>query len=175
MQRFIGRLLLSLVLLSATHAYARGTVFVSPSVGTASISNIDGYKDAALLRVDAAYFLLPELGVGLFGMQYSDFESSGSGNAVSIKLSGFGPSVTGRWPVHPNVQPYVRLDYMRWEVESHGLGRLLASDTGGSAGLTAGVHFPIKRIFGAKVEVSRYNNVSGADIQQVSVGAVFEF
>jgi hypothetical protein len=111
----------------------------------------------------------------LFGVQYEGFESSGSGNAVKIKLSGFGPGVTGRWPVHPNVQPYVRLDYMFWNAESIALGRTLAKEDGGSAGLALGVHFPIKRIFGAKVEVSRYNNVSGADIQQVLVGAVFEF
>jgi len=175
MNRFIGRLLFSLLLLSVTHAYARGTFVVSPSVGAASISNISGYKDSNAARVDASYFLLPELGVGLFGINYSDFKSGGSGNAVSIKLSGYGPSMTGRWPVHPNVQPYARLDYMLWKAEANGLGRILANDKGGSAGLAVGVHFPIKRIFGVKAEVSRYNNVSGADIQQFSVGAVFEF
>jgi hypothetical protein len=175
MERSIVRLLFSLLLLSATQAYARGTFVISPSVGSASISNISGYKESSVARLDAGYFPLPELGVGLFGIGYSDFKSNGSGNAVAIKLSGYGPSVTGRWPVHPNVQPYVRLDYLFWKAESTGLGRTLANDKGGSAGLAAGVHFPIKRFLGAKVEVSRYNNVSGADIQQFSIGAVFEF
>jgi hypothetical protein len=163
------------LLLSATHAYARGTFAISPSAGSASISNVSGYKESSFARVDAGYFPLPELGVGLFGITYSDFKSSGSGNAVAIKLSGYGPSVTGRWPVHPNVQPFVRLDYLVWRAESTGLGRSLANDKGGSAGFAAGVHFPIKGLFGAKVEMSRYNNVSGANIQQFSVGAVFEF
>jgi hypothetical protein len=171
----VCRLLLTLLLLSATHAYARGTFMVSPSVGGASISNINGYEDSTFGRVDAGYFLLPEIGVGLFGAGYSGFKSGGSGNTVEVKISGFGPAVTGRWPVHPHVQPFVRLDYMRWEAESTALGRSLGKDKGGSAGFAAGVHFPIYKFLGAKAEASAYNNVSGADIRQFSVGVVFEF
>jgi len=83
--------------------------------------------------------------------------------------------VTGRWPVHPHIQPYVRLDYLLWNVEATGLGRTLAKDSGGSAGFAVGVQFPIKSIYGIKAEVSGYNNVSGADIRQLSLGATFEF
>jgi len=175
MERLTSGLLLSLLLMFATHANARGTFVVSPSVGSASINNISGYDNANFLRVDGGYYPLPELGINLFGVGYSNFNSNGGGNSVAIKLSGYGPGVTGRWPVHPNVQPYVRIDYMLWKTEATGLGRTLANDKGGSAGLAVGAQFPIKRLFGLKAEVSGYNNVSGANIRQVSVGAAFEF
>ncbi|MBI5891346.1 MAG: hypothetical protein HZB47_11825 [Nitrosomonadales bacterium] len=169
-----SRLLLTLLLLSATHAYAEMSFAVSPSVGDASISNIGGYQNSNYARIDGSFYPLPELGINVFGASYTGFKSSG-GNEVSIKLTGYGTGVTGRWPVHPHVQPYVRVDYLLWKATSTGLGRTLGTDTGGSAGLAAGVQFPIKRFFGLKAEASAYNNVSGADIRQFSLGAVFEF
>jgi hypothetical protein len=117
---------------------------------------------------------MPEVGVGVFVTSYPGFKSS-AGNEVTIKVKGYGVGVTGRWPVHPYAQPYVRLDYMRWDAEAEGLGRTLAKDSGGSAGLALGAQFPIAGFFGLKAEVSGYNNVSGADIRQFSVGAMFEF
>ena len=175
MDRHICRLLLSLLLLSATHAYAERSYVISPSVGGASISNIDGYKNSPYLRVDGSFHPLPQFGINLFVAGYSGFKSSGSGNEVNIKLNGYGAGVTGRWPIHPHVQPYVRVDYMRWNAEATGLGRTLAKDKGGSAGLAVGIQFPIKSIIGVKAEVSGYNNVSGADIRQFSLGLTLEF
>jgi hypothetical protein len=175
MNHSIGRLLLSVLLLAATQAYARGTFAVSPSVGVASISNINGYGNSSYLRVDGGFYPLPEIGVNLFAVNYFGFKSSVGGNDVEIKVTGFGPGVTGRWPVHPHVQPYVRVDYMRWNAKSTGFGRTLAEDKGGSAGLAVGVQFPIKSYYGVKTEVSGYNNVSGANIRQFAVGMAFEF
>ncbi len=175
MKHPVCRLLLSLLLLSATHAYAERSFVVSPSVGDASISYINGYNNSPYLRVDGSFHPIPQFGVNLFAASYSGFNSSGSGNAVAIKLSGVGAGVTGRWPVHPHVQPYVRLDYMLWNAESTALGRTLAKDKGGSAGLAVGVQFPIRSIFGIKAEASSYNKVSGANIRQFSLGATFEF
>lgn len=170
----VCRLLLSLLLLSATHAYAERSFVVSPSVGDASISNISGYNKSSFLRVDGSFYPLPQFGVNLFAVSYPGFKSSGGTN-VAIKLNGVGAGVTGRWPVHPHVQPYVRLDYMQWNAESTALGRTLAKDKGGSAGLAVGVQFPIRSIFGIKAEASGYNKVSGANIRQFSLGATFEF
>lgn len=175
MDRFTSRLLLSMLLLSATHAYAERTYVVSPSVGSASISNINGYKKSSFVRVDGTFYPIPEFGVGLFVADYSGFNSNVGGSEVGIKLNGGGAGVTGRWPVHPHVQPYVRVDYMRWNAEATGFGRTLAKDSGGSAGLAVGVQFPIRRMFGVKAEASGYNNVSGADIRQFSVGLALEF
>src|SRR5512143_3080142 len=175
MYRSVSRLFLSLsLLLSATHAYAEKTFTVTPSVGSASIKNIDGYKNSPFVRVDGSFNPIPQFGINLFAASYSGFDSSG-GNDVAIKLNGYGAGVTGRWPVHPHVQPYVRLDYMRWNAEATGLGRTLAKDSGGSAGLAIGAQVPIKGIFGAKAEVSGYNNVSGANIRQFSLGMTVEF
>jgi hypothetical protein len=175
MDRFIRRLLLSLLLLSATHVYAESSFVVSPLVGSASISNITSYNNSPYLRVDGSFHPIPQFGINLFVAGYSGFRSSGGGNDVTIKLNGAGAGVTGRWPVHPHVQPYVRLDYMLWNAESTGLGRTLAKDKGGSAGLAVGAQFPIKSIYGVKAEVSGYNNVSGADIRQFSLGLALEF
>lgn len=175
MNRFIRRLLLSLLLLTATRVYAESSFIVSPSLGVASISNIDGYNSSAFLRVDGSFYPLPQLGFNVFVAGYPGFDSSGSGNNVSIKITGYGAGVTGRWPVHPHMQPYVRVDYMKWNAEAAGLGRTLAKDNGGSAGLAMGMQFPIKKIFGIKAEASGYNNVSGADIRQFSVGLTLEF
>lgn len=175
MNRFIHRLLLSLLLLPAAHVHAENSFVVSPSVGAASISNIDGYKTAAYLRVDGSFYLLPQLGVNVFVANYPGFDSSGSGNEVTIKMNGYGAGVLGKWPVHPHVQPYVRVDYMLWNAEATGLGRTLAKDRGGSAGFAVGMQFPIISLFGVRAEVAGYNNISGADIRQISVGATFEF
>ncbi|HLZ33924.1 MAG TPA: outer membrane beta-barrel protein [Nitrospira sp.] len=175
MDRFTRRLLLSLLLLSANHAYAERTYVVSPSVGSASISNINGYRNSPFLRVDGTFYPIPEFGVGLFVADYSGFNSNVGGSEVGIKVTGGGAGVTGRWPVHPHAQPYFRVDYMRWNAEATGFGRTLAKDRGGSAGLALGVQFPIRRMFGVKAEAAGYNNVSGADIRQLSVGLTLEF
>ncbi len=174
MDRLILRTLFSLLLLSAPHAYAERSYVVAPSVGAASISNIDGYDNSAYVRVDGAFHPIPQVGVGVFVASYPGFKSS-SGNEVTVKVNGYGVGVTGRWPVHPHVQPYVRLDYMRWDAEAEAFGRTLAKDSGGSPGLALGAQFPIKGFFGLKAEASGYNDVSGADIRQFSVGAMFEF
>jgi Outer membrane protein beta-barrel domain len=174
MNHTICRLLLTLLLLSASHAYAEMSYIISPSVGSASIRNINGYDNSPYLRVDGSFHPIPEFGINLFAVSYSGFKTSGSGNGVDIKLNGYGAGVTGRWPVHPHVQPYVRLDYMLWNAEASGLGRTLGNDKGGSAGFAVGVQCPIRRIFGVKAEVSGYNNVSGANIRQFSLGLVIE-
>ncbi len=176
MDRFFCRLLFPLLLLlSATHVHAASSFVISPSVGSASISNISGYKSSTFLRLDGSFHPIPQLGVGVSLVGYPRFDSNGGGNNVSIKVTGYGAGVTGRWPVHPHVQPYVRVDHILWNAEVTGLGRTLAKDKGGSPGLAVGMQFPIKSIFGIKAEVSGYNNVSGADIRQFSLGATFEF
>lgn len=175
MHRPIFRLVVSLLLLTATQAHADKSFMVSPAVGKASISNISGYGDANLLRVDGSYYLLPEFGFNVFVAGYQDFKSSGSGTAVAIKVNGFGPGLIARWPVHPNVQPYARLDYMRWTAEATGLGRTLGKDTGGSMGLALGAQFPISSRLGIRAEVAGYNNVSGANIRQFLVGLTVGF
>lgn len=175
MDRFIHKLLLSLLLLSATHVYAESSFVVSPSVGSASVSNIAGYKNSPFLRVDGTFHPLPQFGVNVFVAGYPGFDSSSGAHDITIRVTGGGAGVIGRWPVHSHVQPYVRLDYMLWNVRSIALDRTLAKDTGGSAGFAAGVQFPIKKFFGIKAEASSYNNVSDADIRQFSVGLTFEF
>lgn len=175
MERFIRKLFLAMLLLPATHVHAESSFIVSPSVGGASISNIDGYDKSPFVRIDGSFHPLPQFGINVFVAHYPGFDASGGGNDVSIKLTGYGAGVTGRWPVHPHMQPYVRLDYMRWHAEATGIGRTLANDKGGSAGLAMGLQFPIRRIFGIKAELSGYNNVSGADIRQLSIGLTLEF
>lgn len=175
MDRLINVLLLPVLLLAATPAVAERSYVVSPTLGYASISNIDGYKDAANIRIEGSFYPIPQFAANLFVVSYAGFESSGGGNVVTLDVNGYGAGVTGRWPVHPHVQPYARLDYMLWNVEATGLGRTLAKDQGGSAGFALGMQFPIKSFVGVKAELSGYNNVSGADIRQFSVGATFEF
>jgi len=169
------KLSFSLLLFSATHAYADGGSFViSPSVGRASISNIDGYEKSRFVRIDGSLYPQPQFGIGVFAARYPAFDASGSGNNVSIKLDGYGAGMTGRWSFNQNVQAYVRVEYMRWKVEASGLNRTLAKDEGGSAGLAVGMQFPVKGSFGIKAEAAGYNNVSGADIRQLSLGLTFE-
>ncbi len=174
MDRNIYGVIVSLLLLVATPAFADKSFMVSPSVGNASINNISGYKNAYIARVDAAFFPIPEFGVGVFALASSEFRSSG-GQDVFVKVTGPGLGVTGRWPAHPHMQPYARADYLFWTAEANGLGRALGKESGGSAGLALGVQFPIKRFLGIKTEVSGYNKVSGAQIRQFSVGLTFEF
>lgn len=175
MDRFNRALLLALLLLPAAPSHAELSFAVAPSLGIATISNIDGYNDANLLRVDGSFYPLPQVAVNLFVTKYADFESSGYGNDVAIELQGGGVGVIGRWPLHPHVMPYLRAEYLLWSAKATGLDRTLAEDDGGSAGLAIGAHFPIKKIYGIKTEFAGYNNVSGANIRQFSVGVMFEF
>jgi hypothetical protein len=175
MNRIISRLLFSLLLLSATQAYADGSFVISPSLGGAKISNISGYSNAAFMRVDGSFFPIPEFGVGAFVAGYQDFKPSNGNNGTAIKVNGYGVGITGRWPVSPHVQPYARIDYMRWDVEARGLGLSIAKQSGGSPGLALGVQFPIRRMIGVKAEVSAYNKVSDANLRQFSIGWLFEF
>lgn len=175
MNLHIIRWVLALLLLSATQAYARGTFVVSGMAGSASPGTGSGFSNSNLVRLDGGYFLLPEFGFNLSVANYNSFTSLGSGTRIDIKITGGALGVVGKWPVHPHVQPYVRLDYMRWNAKATGLNRTLGTDQGGSAGLAVGVQVPIKKIFGAKAEVSGYNNVSGVNIRQIAIGWVLEF
>lgn len=175
MVRHICSLLLSLLLFLAASAHAEQSFMVSPSVGNASINNISGYKNSSFLRIDGSYYPLPEIGIGVFIVKYSDFESSGAGNKVAIKMDGSGVGLTAKLPIHPHVQPYVRIEYMRWNAEATGLGRTLGTDKGGSTGLALGMQFPIRKMFGVKAEAAGYNKVSGANIRQFSVGLTLKF
>src|ERR1022692_2754347 len=94
----IYKLLLSLWLLAATQAYAEQSYAISPSVGNASISNINGYNSSPYLRLDGSLFPIPQLGINLFAASYSGFNSSGGTN-VAIKLNGYGAGGTGRGPI----------------------------------------------------------------------------
>ena len=156
MSRPVSRLFFPLLLLSATSAHAERTFAVAPSVGVAS-SNVEGSNKGVFGRVDATYYPTPQFGIGLFSTGYYGF-------------TGYGAGLTGIWPVHPHVEPYVRVDYMVWN--NVGLNR---SGSGVSAGLALGVQFPIKGIFGVKAEVAGYNNVNGEDVTQFSLGLMFQF
>jgi hypothetical protein len=175
MDRLVFKLLVSLLLSIATQAHADKSFMVSPSIGNASTSNIKGYDNVSMTRVDGSYFPVPELGVNLFVEKYSDFKPSGNGPAVAINVKGYGTGIIGRWPVHPNVQPYVRLDYMRWTVEAVGLGRVLGRDIGHSPGLALGVHFPITEKYGVKAEASGFNKVNSANIRKLMLGLTIAF
>jgi len=167
-------LLMFLLFLPAAHA--RDMSFtVSPSTGMATISNMDGYDDAPFLRIYGGFHPLPQLGLYAFGVDYADFDSNRGSNNVTIKVNGFGVGVMGRWPAHRHVGPYIRADYFRWYAELEALGRTLAKDNGGSPGLAVGIQFPIWRMIGVNAEFAGYNDVSGADLRQASVGVKFEF
>lgn len=156
MYRSVSRLFFLLLLLFATHAHAERTFAVTPSVGIGS-SNLEGARKGPFVRVDGSFYPTPQFGIGLFAAGY-------------FGLNGYGAGLTGIWPAHPDVQPYVRVDYMLWNAT--GLNR---NGSGGSAGLAVGAQFPINGIFGFKAEVSGYNHVSGEDIRQFSLGLMFQF
>lgn len=175
MDRFIRTFVFALLLLPATQLHAKLSFAVSPSLGIATITNIDGYNDAHFLRIDGSFYPLPQVAVNLFATKYADFENSGAGSDVAIELQGGGVGVIGRWPVHEHFMPYLRAEYLLWSAKATGLDRTLAEDDGSSAGLAIGAHFPIKNIYGIKTEFAGYNDVSGANLRQFSVGLMFEF
>lgn len=174
MDRFIASLAFTLLMLAAVPSYAQLGFEVAPSVGAATITNIDGYNDTTFIRVDGSFYPLPQLAANLFVIGYNDFETS-SGNAVAISLRGGGAGVIGKWPVNAHFMPYARAEYFHWNAEATALNRTVGKDKGNSFGLALGAEFPIKKIFGAKAEVSGYNDVSGANIRQISVGMTLSF
>lgn len=185
MDRLSRHILFSLLLLSCGQAFAAPTFILSPSVGEASISDIDDYSSAAYLRIDATLFIKPQLGLNFFLTDSSDFrlndadyryyDSSNLEHPVSLYLKGRGIGVTGKWPLHPHVQPYVRADYFDWKLEARALNRTVGRDHGGSIGLAIGVQLPLYSRFGIKAEALRYFDISGTDIDQLALGWTFAY
>lgn len=155
--------------------YDAHTVALAGSIGKASINNIDGYQSANNLRIDAIFYPLDWLETNAFYTRYADFKPHTGSNGVAIQVSGFGAGVTGRWQMHPQMQPFVRIEYLRWDAEASALNRVLARDRGGSAGLALGAQFPMSNTYALKAEASGFNDVSGAHIRQFSLGMMFEF
>lgn len=174
MERYAKELLVIMLLL-ASPASAEMGFMVSPSVGSAGISNIDGYENSPFLRVDGGLYPIPQFGVNVFAVSYPGFKTSGAGTDVTIKINGYGVGLSGRWPAHPHMQPYARLEYMQWNAEASAFGQTFAKDNGGSAGLALGMEFPVKRFLGIKTELCGYNDVSGANIRQLLLAATFRF
>lgn len=170
-----------LLLLAGCQTATAASFMVSNSLGSASISNIDGYEDATYFRLDGSFFLFPQLGFNIFAVDYNDFDYNNSDfgvtptNRVSLALKGNGLGVTGRWPMHPHFQPYARAEYFNWDLEARSLNRTIGKDSGGSMGVAVGAQFPIRRFFGLKAEMLRYEDISGADINHMAIGLTFEF
>lgn len=170
------RLLLVLpLLLLAPPVRGEGGLAVTPSVGAAWISNLRAYETVAVGRLDATWSPVPEIGVGLFGAFYGAFRAGAGDAAAKVDLRGLGPSLTAAWRIHPELQPYLRAEYLLWSVHASGYGRTLAKTTGGSLGLAAGLRYAASPRLGVRLEALAYQRLSGADIRQVALGAALAF
>lgn len=161
--------------LCVTNAHAESSFVVTPSIGTATVSNIDGYSSAFSTRFDALFFIIPQLGFNIFYNNYDDFKTTGSGTPVSLSLYRYGLGAIARWPINKHIEPFIRAEYFSWNSEAKSLGYTIGADKGNSSGVALGIHFPIKKFFGLKLELQRSNEVSGATIDQFSLGTAFEF
>ncbi|MES0328486.1 MAG: hypothetical protein ABUK13_09890 [Gammaproteobacteria bacterium] len=179
MESLLRSLFITFLLFFASCVTAETSFIVSPSFGAASVNNINGYQDTTYARVDGSVYLSPQLGLNLFYADYDDFEGNSGGTPVSLSLSGYGFGVIGKWPLYRQMQPFIRGEFFAWDSEAYSLGGTVGIDSGFSAGLALGVQFPIefsiKYFTGLKIEVLRYNDISGADIDQFSFGALFKF
>ena len=174
MDSLLRTLLLTVVLVSASATAAESTFMVSPVLGVASetAGNVD---DSRYMRIDGSFYPLPQLGINLFFIRYDDFEAKGGGVPVSISLGGGGAGVIGRWRPAEYVEPFVRAEYLLWNSEATSLNQTLGSDSGGSFGIATGAMFPITSLFGLKLELLRYAEISGSDFNHLSLGLMFEF
>ena len=154
---------------------AEKSFMISADLGTASINNISGYENTAYARVDSSFYFLPQYAINLFYADYKNFETNSGATPVSLSLNGYGIGITGVCPLYSQVQPYARIEYFTWDNNVYSLGNKVGSDSDFNTGLALGVIIPIKSIFGLKAEVMRYNDISGADIDQLSFGAFFKF
>ena len=175
MESLLRSLFISLLVFSGNNVIAETSFMVSPVLGAASVSNINGYRNTTYVRVDGNFYLLPQLGLNLFYADYADFETSSGATPVSLSLNGYGIGVTGRWPLHPHIQPFVRIDYFAWDSKVNSRGKTVGADSGSSTGFALGILIPIKSFLGLKGEILRYVDVSDADIDQISFGATFQF
>ncbi len=172
-----------LLLFAVSPVVTAASFMVSNSAGSASISNLDGYDNAMYLRLDVGYFPIPQIGFNIFINDYDDFQyneayslfSNTATNAVDLVLKGRGVGVTGRWPINTHFQPYLRAEYYDWDLEARSLNRTVGKDSGGNLGIVVGAQFPVRKFFGFKAEAIRYNDISGADIDHLALGLVFEF
>lgn len=172
----MSRGLLFILLLAASGTtMAEQSFMISPSFGKASVSNIDDYDDSTHIRIDGSYFIIPEFGINLFAANYSDFETSTDNGTAAISLETYGIGLIGRWQAHPHIQPYLRADFFHWDAELTAFGDTTGSERDYSSSVALGVLFPIASIFGLKLEGQRYDDISGADINQLSFGVTFEF
>ena len=163
------------LLANINNSHAESSFVFTPSVGTATVSNIDGYSSALSTRFDALFFIIPQLGFNIFYNNYEDFKTTGSGAPVSLSLYRYGLGAIARWPINKHIEPFIRAEYFSWNSKAKSLGNTIGTDEGNSSGIALGIHFPIKKFFGLKLELQRSNEISGATIDQVSFGTTFEF
>lgn len=182
MDRLVNAFLFSLLLLCGSQAATAASFMVSNSAGSASVSNIDGYDRAVYLRLDGAFFMTPQLGVNIFIVDYDDFDYNeadafytATGHSTSLVLKGVGFGIIGRLPLNAHFQPYARAEYFDWDLEARALDRTVGKDSGGTVGIAVGAQIPVRKFFGFRGEVLRYEDISGADIEQFGLGLTFEF
>jgi hypothetical protein len=173
--RRLLRLPLVLLALQAGGARAEASFAVAPSAGVAWIANRHGFGHALAGRLEAAWRPFPELALGAFGTVYSPFPAGSGDSSAHVDLSGWGPTLTATWPLRPDLQPYLRVEWLIWHISASGYGRSLSSADGSGPGLGAGLRFALGPRAGLCLEASGYRRISGGDVRQIGVGASLAF
>ncbi len=180
MDRLRQHFLFLLLLLFGSQAVADDLGVLSIASGKASVSNIDGYDKSSYYRWDGVFFFTPRWGVNVFITGYEDFVPSTSPSAtttspVTLNLDTKGLGLTHRWPLYPHFQPFIRAEFLDWQLEANAFARRVGKDRGKSLGVALGFDLPSRNALGLRAEAIRYSDISGADIDQLSVGLTIRF
>jgi OmpA-OmpF porin, OOP family len=168
---------------SAQQRFDSSAAYLGLSVGQAKFSDAcEGAsalgvtcdnKDTAF-RIFGGYQFHPNIAVELGYADLGKATASGPGGTASAEASAFDLVGVLSWPVGNAFSVYGKLGLYHGEVEGGGaLGG--SSDSGTDLTYGLGAQFNVGRNVGLRAEWQRYNDVSGSDIDVLSIGVLYRF
>lgn len=120
-----------------------------------------------------------ELGYADLGQAKATATSGGFTATATAEATAWDLVAVGSWPISPNFSVYGKLGLFYGKVEGTaggtGFGSSSQSDSGTDLTYGLGARFDFTRNLGARAEWQRYNDVSGSDIDVMSIGVVYRF
>jgi len=166
-QILAGALVLGISSLAAAEGYIGGAIG-STDVDEPGFDNSDTYKvyggfRAGNIGVEAAY------------LNFDGFDVQGSGGAEYVDGDGIEVSAIGFLPLNQNVELFGKLGLLSWNLDANSFGSTFGSDDGNSFAYGAGLQFKPAEQISLRLEYQGFNDVSGADLSSIFVGAAVHF
>ncbi|MBA1147594.1 outer membrane beta-barrel protein [Ectothiorhodospiraceae bacterium WFHF3C12] len=152
---------------------AAGPFALRAALGVASVSE-DGFDESLMAGAGGALSVSRVLDVTAGLRYYPDFSSNGasSDGGVEVLMAHVGAELG--WDFG-RLRPFLRPELNLWQARPEYEGRDLDDDEGASLALFTGLELLVSRNIGLIIEAGRSADVSGTDLDTLSLGAAFRF